>query len=78
MNQHYKNQEIQSQTAQQEQASVQIAQENIDSGFDGVEKFLKKPLVACIIQDLTRHFVGNHKPSDGWKCAMNALQNRSR
>jgi hypothetical protein len=72
------NPEIQSPTLQQQQASVQIAKENIDSGFNRVKDFLEQPLVACVINDLTQDFMENYKPSDGWKCAMNALQNRSR
>jgi hypothetical protein len=72
------NQEIQSPIPQEKQPSVPIAETNIDSGFNRFENFLEQPLVACVINDLTQDFIGNHKPSEGWQCAMNALQNRSR
>jgi hypothetical protein len=72
------NQEIQSPTPQQQQPSAQITKATIDSGFNRVEDFLEQPLVACVINDLTQDFIGNHKPSDGWQCALDALQNQSR
>jgi hypothetical protein len=72
------NQEIQSPTPQEKQPSVPIAETNIDSAFYELAKRLK-PLVECIIADsINYYFMENYKPSDGWKCAMNALQNRSR
>jgi heme exporter protein D len=73
-----KNQQIQSRASQQQQPSAQITKATIDSGFNRVEDFLEQPLVACVIQDLAQTFIGNHKPSDGWQCALDALQNRSR
>jgi heme exporter protein D len=73
-----KNQQIQSRASQQQQPSAQITKATIDSGFNRVEDFLEQPLVACVIQDLAQTFIGNHKPSDGWQCALDALQNQSR
>ncbi len=72
------NPEIQSPTPQQQQASVPIAETKINSAFYELAKRLK-PLVECIIADsINYYFMENYKPSDGWQCAMNALQNRSR
>jgi len=73
-----KNQQIQSRASQQQQPSAQITKATIDSGFNRVEDFLEQPLVACVINDLTQDFIGNHKPSEGWQCVMDALQNQSR
>jgi hypothetical protein len=73
-----KNQQIQSRASQQQQPSAQIIKATIDSGFKRFKDFLEQPLVACVIQDLAQTFIGNHKPSDGWQCVMNALQNQSR
>jgi hypothetical protein len=72
------NQEIQSPTPQEKQPSAQITKATIDSGFKRFKDFLEQALVACVIQDLAQTFIGNHKPSDGWQCAMNALQNPPR
>jgi hypothetical protein len=75
----YKNQQIQSRTPQQQQASVRIGKTKINSAFDGAEELFEKPLVKCIITDsINYYFMENYKPSDGLQCAMNALQNRSR
>ncbi len=41
-------------TPQQQQASVQIAKENIDSGLNRVKDFLEQPLVACVIEGRVR------------------------
>jgi hypothetical protein len=79
VDQTYKNQEIQSRTPQQQQNSVRIAKKNIDSSFNLVEKVSKYPMSKCFIADSIKYyFTKNHKPSEGWQCAMNALQNRSR
>ncbi len=81
VDQSYKNQQIQSPTPQQQQASVQRAQiaANTDSNFDWDKKFLEKPLVKCIIADTINYYLmENYKSSEGWQCAMNALQNQSR
>jgi hypothetical protein len=73
------NQEIQPPTPQQQQASVPIAKTDIDSAFDRAEELLKKPLVKCIIADsINYYFMENYKPSEGWQCALDALQNQSR
>jgi hypothetical protein len=72
------NPEIQSPTPQQQQASVPIAETKINSAFYELAKRLK-PLVECIIADsINYYFMENYKPSEGWQCAMNALQNQSR
>ncbi len=66
-------------TPQQQQASVPIAKTDIDSAFDRAEELLKKLLVRCIVEDsINYYFMENYKPSDGWQCAMDALQNQSR
>ncbi len=73
------NPEIQSRAPQQQQAPVPIAKTDIDSGFNLVEKVSKYPMSQCIIADsINYYFMKNYKPSEGWQCVMNALQNQSR
>jgi hypothetical protein len=50
VDQTYKNQQIQSRASQQQQPSAQITKATIDSGFNGVEDFLKKPASRCVIE----------------------------
>jgi heme exporter protein D len=74
-----KNQQIQSRASQQQQPSAQIIKATINSGFNLVEKVSKYPMSQCIIADsINYYFMKNHKPSEGWQCVMDALQNQSR
>ena len=74
----YKNQQIQSRTPRQQQASVQIAKATIDSGFNGFEDFLKKPASRCVIEGRVENNRNHDRACKGFIIGLSLLNSLSR
>jgi hypothetical protein len=73
-----KNQQIQSPTPQQQQASAQIIKATINSGFNRFEDFLKKPPVACVIEGRIKDNKNHDRACQGFIIGLSLLNSLSR